>query len=255
MKEPLLRVEQLSLAFGGVRALTSVDMEVADGTICGLVGPNGAGKTSLFNCICGYYRPTGGRVLFKGTDITQRRPHALAGLGIARTFQHPVLQRDKSVLNNVLVGGHSAITSGAIRYTFRMGVRRQERMMATRAAELLDYLGISHLAHVPAGELSYGSQKRVELGRALMVKPSLLLLDELASGLTHEEVLALGEQIQRVRTDLDVGIVLVEHHMGMVSALTDNVIVLVQGKKIAEGTATEVQRHPVVIDAYLGAAA
>ncbi|MGH3389819.1 MAG: ABC transporter ATP-binding protein [Actinomadura sp.] len=255
MKEPLLRVEQLSLAFGGVRALTSVDMEIADGTICGLVGPNGAGKTSLFNCICGYYRPTSGRVLLRGMDITRRRPHTLAGLGIARTFQHPVLQRDKSVLDNVIMGGHSAITNGAIRYTFRAGVRRQERMIATRAAELVDYLGITHLARVPAGELSYGSQKRVELGRALMAKPSLLLLDELASGLTHEEVLALGEQIQRVRMELDVGIVLVEHHMGMVSALTDNVIVLVQGKKIAEGSATEVQRHPVVIDAYLGAAA
>jgi branched-chain amino acid transport system ATP-binding protein len=252
---PLLRVEGLSLAFGGVRALTGVDLDVAEGAICGLVGPNGAGKTSLFNCICGYYRPTAGRILLRGADVSRHRPHTRAGHGIARTFQHPVLQRDRSVLDNVLVGGHSTLHGGPVRYAFRIAVGGGERRVADRAAELLDHLGIAHLAPVPAGELSYGGQKRVELARALMSDPSLLLLDELASGLTHEEVLELGEQIRRVRSDLGVGIVLVEHHMGMVAAITDHVVVLVQGEKVTEGPAADVQRHPVVVDAYLGAAA
>ncbi|MFC4943522.1 ABC transporter ATP-binding protein [Pseudonocardia sp. GCM10023141] len=252
---PLLRVEGLSLAFGGVRALSGVDLTVAEGAICGLVGPNGAGKTSLFNCICGYYRPTAGRILLRGNDITHSTPHTRAANGIARTFQHPVLQRDRSVLENVVVGGHSTLTGGPVRYALRIAVGRAERAVTQRARELLDHLGIAHLADVIAGELPYGSQKRVELARALMSRPALLLLDELASGLTHEEVHELGEQIRRVRADLGVGIVLVEHHMGMVAAITDTVVVLVQGAKVVEGPAADVQRHPVVVDAYLGAAA
>ncbi|MGZ4574032.1 MAG: ABC transporter ATP-binding protein [Mycobacteriaceae bacterium] len=252
----LLSVQAVSLAFGGVRALSSVDMNVDSGTICGLVGPNGAGKTSLFNCICGYYTPTSGRIKLSGRDITNTPPHRLAGHGVARTFQHPVLQPAKTVLDNVLVGGHSTFNTGLLSSTFRLpGARREERALKDRGRELLGYLGIGDLAALNASELSYGGQKRVELARALMSRPSLLLLDELASGLTHEEVMELGEDVQRVRTDFDVGIVLVEHHMGMVSAITDKVVVLVQGTKVVEGPAAEVQGHPVVIEAYLGTAA
>lgn len=252
----LLSVEAVSLAFGGVQALSAVDLAVDAGAICGLVGPNGAGKTSLFNCICGYYTPTAGRITLNGQDITRRPAHRLAALGVARTFQQPVLQPAKSVLDNVLVGGHSTLRAGLWNSTFRTPkARREERVLVQRGHELLSYLGIGPLAHQTAGALSYGEQKRVELARALLSRPSLLLLDELASGLTHEEVMALGEDVRRVRTDFAVGIVLVEHHMGVVSAITDKVVVLVQGSKIVEGSAAEVQRHPVVIEAYLGTAA
>ncbi|HEV7656560.1 MAG TPA: ABC transporter ATP-binding protein [Mycobacteriales bacterium] len=252
---PLLALHDVSLVFGGVHALRDVSFAVADGTICGLVGPNGAGKTSLFNCICGFYLPTAGRIELRGRPITRRAPHSLAALGIARTFQHPVLQRDRTVLDNVLVGGHSTVAAGPVRYALRLGVRRAERDLADRARELLGYLGIDGLAALPAGRLSYGQQKRVELARALMSRPALLLLDELASGLTHSEVLDLAEQIRRIRADRDVSIVLVEHHMGMVAAVTDTVVALVQGEKVAEGSAAEVQRHPVVVEAYLGGGA
>ena len=253
---PLLEVRGVGIGFGGVRALFDVDLDVAAGEICGLVGPNGAGKTSLFNCICGYYRPTSGRISLSGREITGRPPHKLAGLGVGRTFQHPVLQVGKTVLDNVLVGGHITIPVGPVRYALRTaGVRRRERELVARAGELLDYLGIGHLATVLAAELSFGGQKRVELARALMLGPSLLLLDEPASGLNHAEVMDLGELIWRIRDDRGVGILLVSHHFGIIEAITDNVVVLVQGKKIAEGPAAKVQRHPVVVEAYLGAVA
>lgn len=252
----LLSIQAVSLAFGGVQALSNVDLDVETGAICGLVGPNGAGKTSLFNCICGYYTPTAGRIELSGRDITHSPPHRLVGLGVARTFQHPVLLPAKTVLENVLVGGHSTLNAGALSSTFWLPkARQEERALVSRGHELLGYLGIGDLASREAGELSYGGQKRVELARALMSRPSLLLLDELASGLTHEEVMVLAEDVRRVRTDFEVGIVLVEHHMGMVSAISDKVVVLVQGSKVVEGTAAAVQRHPVVIEAYLGAAA
>jgi branched-chain amino acid transport system ATP-binding protein len=253
--QPLLEIHGLSLTFGGVTALDQVDLSVERGLICGLVGPNGAGKTSLFNCICGYYTPTAGGVTHAGHDVTHAPPHSRARLGIARTFQHPVLQRDQSVLENVLVGGHSTVRAGAVRYALRLGVGREERAVLAHAKDLLDYLKIGQLAHTACGELSYGTQKRVELARALMLRPSLLLLDELASGLTHEEVFELGEQIRAIRSELDLTIVLVEHHMGLISAITDKVAVLVQGKKVIEGTSATVQRDPMVVAAYLGTAA
>ena len=217
----LLDVRGLSLTFGGLRALDGVDLTVAAGEICGLVGPNGAGKTSLFNCVSGLYRPSAGTVLVDRTDVLRTAPHRLAGLGLARTFQHPVLQPDATALANVLLGG----------------------------------LGIAELAGEPAGSLPYGAMKRVELARALLAHPRLLLLDELASGLVHEEVHALGEVIRRLRSERDVSVLLVEHHMGLVAAICDKVVVLVQGRKVAEGSAAEIQRDPVVVEAYLGSAA
>lgn len=252
--EPALAVDELCLSFGGLKALDQVSFDVEQGQICGLVGPNGAGKTSLFNCISGFYRPASGRIRHGGLDITDHRPHELAAHGVARTFQHPVLQRDASVEENVMVGGHSILSAGAVRYLLRIGVRQGERSLRARAREILGYLDIAHLRQVPAGQLSYGSQKRVELARALMARPTLLLLDELASGLTHEEVYELGDVVKRVRSERGLSVVLVEHHMGMIAAVTDTVAVLVQGRKVVQGNAREVSAHPVVVEAYLGAA-
>jgi branched-chain amino acid transport system ATP-binding protein len=256
MSEPLLDVAGLSLRFGGVQALRDVDARIAAGSICGVVGPNGAGKTSLFNCICGYYRPTAGTIRALGHDVTGIAPHSLAGLGLARTFQHPTLQLDATVLENVLTGGHTRIAGHALSCALRLPrVRRDERALRDEARELLRRLSLEQEAETPAGALAYGSHKRVELARALLSRPRLLLVDELASGLTQGEVMELAELISALRDELDLTVLLVEHHMGMVAAITDTVIVLVQGRKVAEGTAAQVQEDPVVVSAYLGEAA
>jgi branched-chain amino acid transport system ATP-binding protein len=251
-----LEVRGLRLQFGGLRALDDVDLTVAAGEICGLVGPNGAGKTSLFNCVSGLYRPSAGTILVDGVDALGTPPYRLSALGVARTFQHPVLQPDATVLANVLLGGHVRLSPRLLGYAVRWpGVRRAERALADEAVELLAWLGIDGLAGQPAGGLPYGAMKRVELARALLSRPRLLLLDEPASGLVHEEVYALGEVIRRLRDERGISVLLVEHHMGLVAAVCGKVVVLVQGRKVAEGTAAEIQRHPVVIEAYLGSAA
>jgi branched-chain amino acid transport system ATP-binding protein len=256
MSEPPLEVAGLGLRFGGVQALRDVDVRVPAGSICGVVGPNGAGKTSLFNCVCGYYRPTAGTIHALGRDVTGVAPYRLAALGLARTFQHATLQLDATVLDNVLAGGHTRIAGDALSCALRLPrVRRDERALRDEARELLRRLSLEQLAETPAGALAYGSQKRVELARALLSRPQLLLVDELASGLTQGEVMELAELISALRGELDLTVLLVEHHMGMVAAITDTVIVLVQGRKVAEGTATQVQEDPVVVSAYLGEAA
>jgi branched-chain amino acid transport system ATP-binding protein len=238
-----------------LRALDGVDLAVATGEICGLVGPNGAGKTSLFNCVSGLYRPSAGTVRLDGVDALRAPPHRLAALGVARTFQHPVLQPDATVLANVLLGGHARLAPRLAGYAVRWpGVRRAERELAEEARQTLGWLGIEGLAGQPAGVLPYGAMKRVELARALLAHPRLLLLDELASGLVHEEVDALGEVIRRLRAERGISVLLVEHHMGLVAAICDKVVVLVQGRKVAEGSAAEIQRDPVVVEAYLGSA-
>ena len=252
----LLSVTDVSLHFGGVQVLDSVSLDVAPDTIAGLVGPNGAGKTSLFNCVSGHYRPSAGTITIGGVHASGRAPHRMAELGLARTFQHPALQPDASILDNVLVGAHRWLTGGALSWALRLPFTvRGEREARRRARELLGHLGLGDVAHRPAGTLAHGLHKRVELARALLSGPRLLLLDEPASGLPHAEVEQLIDTIRTVRADFGLTIVVVEHHMGLISALTDHVVVLVQGRKLVEGTPAEAQRHPLVVEAYLGRAA
>ena len=252
---PHLSVHDVSLHFGGVQVLDSVSLAVSAGTILGLVGPNGAGKTSLFNCISGHYRPTGGTIEVDGTAVTRRAPHRMPATGLARTFQHPALQLDASVLENVLVGAHTQLKGGVVSYGLRLPYTvRNERAVNARALELLDFLGLAGVAHRTAGTLGYGLHKRTELARALLAKPRLLLLDEPAGGLPHAEVENLIETIRGVHAEFGLTLVIVEHHMGLISALANRVVVLVHGRKLMEGTAAEARRDPMVVEAYLGKA-
>jgi len=249
----LLSVEDLSIRFGGLAALSDVSFDVAEGEILGLIGPNGAGKSTVFNVLTGLYRPDAGRVTFAGESLLDLAPHAIARRGIARTFQNTEVFRPLSVLDNVLVGLHSRLRGGIFGAAlWSPRVAREERAARERAGTLLARLGLDDVADVEAGGLPLGRQKRLEMARALAAEPRCLLLDEPAGGLNPTETRALMDLIVRLREDLRLTLIVVEHDMQLVMGISDRVAVLHYGRKIAEGKPREVATTPAVIEAYLG---
>ena len=251
----LLRVRNVGVRFGGIVALDDVSFDVAPNRIVGLIGPNGAGKTTLFNCLSRLYQCDSGDIVFDGRSLLRVPRHRIAALGIGRTFQNLALFGTMTVLDNVMVGHHCCMRSGFLSNALRLpGVGRGEFAATGKARALIEFLGLKAVAGTRVSDLPIGTQKRVELARALASDPTLLLLDEPASGLNHEEVGVLGAVIRDIRDRLGVTILLVEHHMSLVMSISDLVVALDFGRKIAEGTPDEVRACPEVVQAYLGSA-
>ena len=254
-EQALLRVQDVAVRFGGIVALDGVSFDVSQGRIVGLIGPNGAGKTTLFNCISRLYEFQSGDISFAGQSLLSVPRHRVAGLGIGRTFQNVALFRTMSVLDNVMIGRHARSRGGFFANALRLpGAVRSDAESRDRAMDLLKLLELERFSATPVAALPFGTQKRVELARALASEPKLLLLDEPASGLNHEEVGAIGELIRSLRDRLKLTVLLVEHHMHLLMSLSDWVVALNFGKRIAEGTPAQVREHPELIKAYLGAA-
>ena len=249
----MLEISDLVMRFGGVTALDHVGFTVAENEICGLIGPNGAGKTSLFNAVTRIYQPAEGSIRFDGTDLLKVGRHRIVHQGIVRTFQNLALFPTLSVLENTMVGAHSVSTPMVVPSLLGWPTtRRARRRVESQAWELLERLDLVDVASHPAAGLPFGTLKRVELARALISKPRLVLLDEPAGGLTHAEVNELGQLIVDLKKDFGFSALLVEHHMGLVMGICDHVVAMDFGRTIADGTASEVQQDPAVAAAYLG---
>ncbi len=250
-----LSIHELGIHFGGLVALQDVSIDVAPGTIHAVIGPNGAGKTTLLNLVTGLYRPTTGRVSLGGEVLTGLPPHRIAARGVARTFQNTELFVELTARDNVLVGLHRHLRYGLVMSTLRLpGFRRAERQASRRADELLALVGLDGQADTLAGELSLGQQRRLELARALAVGPRLLMLDEPAAGLRAAEAEALAVMLRRLRDELGLTLVLIDHVMRVVMGVSERITVLNQGRKLAEGTPDDVRKNPAVVAAYLGGA-
>jgi len=255
-EKPLLVVRNVGIEFGGIAALKNVSFNVPRGDIVGLIGPNGAGKTTLFNCLSRIYRPSRGDILLENRSILQQPQHRIAAMGIGRTFQNVALFSTLSVRDNIRIGGHAITKGDAISDMIRLPNRRRtEERLDEVAREISDFLDLREVEDLAVASLPFGTQKRVELGRALAMRPKILLLDEPAGGLNHEEVFALGSLIVRLRDQLGITILLVEHHMGLVMSIADRVVALNFGEKLSEGTPGYVQSDENVIKAYLGSKA
>jgi branched-chain amino acid transport system ATP-binding protein len=249
----LLDARDVTIRFGGLTAVSHFNLAIQPHELVGLIGPNGAGKTTLFNCLSRLYQPSSGDILMEGTSILTRPAHKIAEIGIGRTFQNVALFPNLSVMDNVRVGCHARTSSDIISDSIKLAwVRRSEEGINNKVHEILAYLDLENVAHTTVSGLPFGTQKRVELARALAADPKILLLDEPAGGLNHEEVHVLGDLIRRIRDERHMTVLLVEHHMGLVMSIADHVVALNFGRKLAEGTPAQVQANADVIKAYLG---
>ena len=252
MTAPLLALDDVTVTFGGVTALDSVSLSVRQGQVCALIGPNGAGKTTAFNTVSRLVRPVSGTVTFAGHDLLRRHAADLSKLGITRTFQNVALWPGMTVLENVMVGRHAHGGVGLAGTLLGWRAAREHRELRARAYAMLDYFGIADVAHRPCTGLPFGTLKRVELARAVVAEPRLLLLDEPASGLTHGDVRELGEVLLRLRDEHDITLLLVEHHMQFVMDISDYVVALEGGRNLVSGTPAELRDAPQLVEAYLG---